>query len=157
MKTQTQVTITEITTEDLVNLFSTALYGSSYLTAGYEESVEYDEDDCHEEIMANILLNGGKVKVTDHYADGCHYGRLPWRYEEDYEVTYEVGLEDIKRGLERAASGTFDAGNDEWTEQELRSARISFESFANEDSVDFDLVRADILMQIILFDKTIYG
>lgn len=156
MKTKT--TITELTHDDLVNLFSTALYGSSYLGADYEESVEHDEKDCFEDILANILLHGGCIKVNDYYSEGDVYGELPHELDEDDEcTTYYVTYDDIKKGLERAADGTFNAGNDEWTEQTKRSARVSFDSFMDEDACDFDLVRADILMQIILFDEIIYG
>ena len=158
MKTKT--TITELTHDDLVELFSTALTGSSYLVADYDESTEYDEDDCFEDILANILLHGGSIKATDYYADGCVYGSLPHEYvdnDDEGEVVYVLTLDDIKRGLERAADGTFNAGNDRWTELTKRSARVSFDSFMDEDSCEFDLVRADILMQIILFDEIIYG
>ena len=153
MKTQT--TITDLTTEDLVNLFSTAFYGSNYLSADYEESVEHDEDDCYEDIMANILLNGGKIMVTDSYADGCHYGTLDWQYNEDYDVTYDVRIEDIKRGLERAANGTFNAGV-YYQEQTKAFAKRSFNAFAF-DEREWDLTTADCLMQIILFDEIVYG
>ena len=126
MKTKT--TITELSHDDLVNLFSTALYGSSYLVAedeGQSECDENGEDDCLEDILANILLHGGSIKVTDYYADGCVHGSLPHEIDEDEEnVTYFVTYDDIKRGLERAADGTFNAGNDEWTEQTKRSARV---------------------------------
>lgn len=158
MKTKT--TITELSHNDLVNLFSTALYGSSYLSADYtiedRKSVDVSED-----IIAKILLSGKSVEVTDDYAEGCSYGSLPYRFQDkdddDSSVIYRVTLDDIKRGLERASDGTFNAGNDEWTEQTQRSARVSFDSFMDEDRCDFDLVRADILMQIILFDEIIYG
>ena len=156
MKTKT--TITELTHDDLVELFSTALTGSSYLIADYEESIEYDEDDCFEDILANILLHGGCIKVSDYYSEGDVYGELPHELDEENEcTTYFVTYDDIKRGLERAADGTFNAGNDKWTEQTKRSARVSFDSFMDEDRCDFDLIRADILMQIILFDEIIYG
>lgn len=158
MKTKT--TITELTHDDLVELFSTALTGSSYLEADYDESTEYDEDDCFEDILANILLHGGSIKVTDYYADGCMHGSLPHEYvdnDDEGEVVYVLTLDDIKRGLERAADGTFNAGDDKWTEQTKRSARESFDSFMDEDRCDFDLVRADILMQIIIFNEVIYG
>ena len=156
MKTKT--TITELTHDDLVELFSTALSGSSYLGADYEESIEYNEKDCFEDILANILLHGGCIKVNDYYSEGDVYGELPHELDEDNGcTTYFVTYDDIKRGLERAADGTFNAGNDKWTEQTKRSARVSFGSFMNEESCDFDLVRADILMQIILFDEIIYG
>jgi hypothetical protein len=155
MKTKT--TITELGHDDLVNLFSTALYGSSYLGADYEESVEHNEKDCFEDILANILLHDGSITITDYYAEGCVYGSLPHGIDKDENVTYLVTYDDIKRGLERAADGTFNAGNDKWTEQIKRSARVSFDSFMDEDRCDFDLVGADILMQIILFDEIIYG
>jgi hypothetical protein len=165
MKTETKTTITEITHDDLVNLFSTALYGSSYLSADYtvedKKSADVSDDDCYEDIIAKILLSGKSVDVTDYFAEGCSYGSLPYRFQDkeddDSAVIYRVTLEDIKRGLERAMDGTFNAGDNEWTERTKRSARVSFDSFMDEDACDFDLVRADILMQIILFDEIIYG
>ena len=163
MKTET--TITELSHDDLVNLFSTALYGSSYLFADFtiedRESVNISDDDCYEDIIAKILLSGKSVEVTDDYADGCSYGSLPYRFQDkdddDSSVIYRVTLDNIIQGLERAANGTFNAGDDKWTEQTKRSARISFDSFMDKDKCDFDLVRADMLMQIILFDEIIYG
>ena len=166
MKTNT--TITEITHDDLVNLFSTALYGSTYLSSDYaiedRKSVNPTENDCYEDIIAKILLSGKSVEVTDDYAEGCSYGSLPYRLqdEEDDEssVVYRVTLEDIKRGLERAANGTFTITTklgEDYIVGEKNSARTSFNSFIDEDAVDFDLIRADILMQIILFDEIIYG
>lgn len=159
MKTNT--IINEITHEDLVNLFSTAFYDSNYLSVEYEEAIEYGEDDCHEDIIANILLNGGSVRVTDAYADGVHYGNLKYEYNEDYDVTYTVNLEDVKRGLERAASGTFNVGeNDEyspdWVERNIEFAKRSFNAFAYDDR-EWDALTADCLMQIILFDEIVYG
>ena len=157
MKTQT--TITDLTKEDLVNLFSTALYGSNYLSVEYDESVEYNEQDCHEDIIANILLNGGAVSVTDSYADGCHYGKLRWEYNEDYDVTYHVRFIDIWQGLERAANGTFNLRPDvgaTFAESNLECAKRSFNAFAF-DEREWDYNTADCLMQIILFDEIVYG
>lgn len=163
MKAKT--TITELSHDDLVNLFSTALYGSSYLSADYtiedRKSIDVSDDDCYEDIISKLLLSGKSIEVTDDYAEGCSYGSLPYRFQDkdddDSSVIYSVNLESIKRGLERAANGTFNAGDDEWTEQTKRSARESFDSFMDEDRCDFDLIRADMLMQIILFDEIIYG
>lgn len=158
MKTKT--TITELTHDDLVNLFSTALYGSSYLSADYEESIEYDEKDCFEDILANILLHDGSIKVTDYYADGCVYGSLPHEYvdnDDEGEVVYVLTLDDIKRGLQHALDGTFKL-NRGYEIHERRMARKAFESFVDEESnYDFDLSYADTLLQIILFDEIIYG
>ena len=158
----------EQTKEDLVNLLSTALYGSNYLSADYEEAVEYDEDDSYEEIMAEILLNGGKILITDRYAeDGEVYGNLPCEVKEDEEnfgcfiTTYFVTLKDIVSGLAKAANGTFNVGeNDEfqpdWRERNIEFAKRSFNAFAF-DEREWDLTTADCLMQIILFDEIVYG
>lgn len=162
---KTKITITELSHNDLVDLFSTALYGSSYLSADYtiedRKSVDVSDDDCYEDIIAKILLSGKSIEVTDNYAEGCSYGSLPYRFQDkdddDSLVIYRVTLDNIIRGLEKASDGTFNAGNDEWTERTKKSARVSFDSFMDEDRCDFDLVRADILMQIILFDEIIYG
>lgn len=156
---KTQLTITELTKENLVDLFSTAFYGSSYLEADYEEAIEYNEEDCHEEILAEILLHGGAIKVTDYYADGCHYGNLKYQYNEDYDATYYVTLEDIKKGLEKAANGTFNLRpdvNDTFADGNKEFARRSFNAFAYDES-EWDLTTADCLMQIILFDEVVYG
>lgn len=156
---KTQVTIKELTKEDLVDLFSTALYCSNYLSVEYEESIEYDEDDCHEDIIANILLNGGAVKVTDGYADGCHYGNLQYQFNEDYDATYTLKLEDIIKGLERAANGTFNTRKDvsgDYADRNIAFAKRSFEAMAWNIN-EWDMTTADCLMQIILFDEIIYG
>ena len=157
MKTQTK--ITELTKEDLSDLFSTAFYGSNYLSVYYEAEVDYEDDDCHEDIMALILLNGGDIKVTDGYADGCHYGELPYQFNEDYDATYTLRLEDIIKGLERAANGTFNTRKDvgaDYADRNVAFAKRSFEAMAWNIN-DWDAITADCLMQIILFDEIIYG
>lgn len=159
MKTHT--TINEITHDDLVDLFSSACYGSNYLSVEYEESIEYNESDCHEDIIANILLNGGSVKVTDAYADGVHYGKLKYEYNEDNDAIYTVTLKDIKRGLERAANGTFNVGkNDEfcpdWVDRNINFAKRSFNAFTGNEE-EWDAITADCLMQVILFNEIVYG
>ena len=160
MKTTTYTTIEEITHDDLVNLFSTSLYGSSYLTADYDEALERNEDDCFEDILAKNLLKGGYILVTDHYAEGCNYGKLPYVINkcDDESVTYRVSFEDVARGLTNAANGTFElSSKKEYQEQDKKAAKVSFESLAEDESLDLDLTRADILMQIILFNEIIYG
>ena len=156
---KTQITITEITHDDLVNLFSTALYGSSYLDAEYPNICKFEHDDCFEDRLAKTLLNGNSIDIRDTYAEGCVYGNLPHELEKDdnveegYEVVrYKVTLEDIKRGLENAANATFKINFD----GEERFAKESFNIFATE-SLEFDLTTADCLMQIIVFNELIYG
>lgn len=158
---KTDVIIKEITQEDLVNLFSTAFYGSDHFEAWYDHftDIERDEDDCYEDIMAKILLNHGRICVTDRIAeDGEVYGSLTCEVKEneDYDgvlnTTYFLTLDDVVRGLQRAASGTFKIND----EDDILCAQKSFHTFAYDDRY-WDAVRADILMQIILFDEIVYG
>jgi len=164
MKTQT--TILEQTIEDLVNLLSTALYGSNYLSADYDELEGKDVGDCYEEVMARILLDGGRISITDRYAeDGEVYGNLPCEVKEDEEnygcliTTYFVTLKDIVSGLTKAANGTFNTRPDvsaEYSDRNIEFAKRSFNAFAF-DEREWDYNTADCLMQIILFDEIIYG
>lgn len=156
MEFEKQVTITEITHDDLVILFSTALYDSAYLDADYPKSDIYEEDDCYEDKLAKALLNGQTIVVRDAYAEGCVYGNLPHEIEgcDDFgNVAYEITLEDVKKGLEKACGGTFKINFD----GEEGFALRAFNSFADKDAYDFDLVYADCLMQIIVFGELIYG
>lgn len=152
-----RTTVEEISHEDLVDLFSTSLCGSSYLSADYDDSdIESDEDDCYEDVMAKILHKGGRIRITDFYAEGSHYGNLDFQIDENENVTYFVGFDDVKRGLEKAVNGTFNSQSEDLADSERRFARQAFDSFLSE-ACDFDLTYADCLMQIILFDEIIYG
>lgn len=154
--TITTTTITKIDKDDLVNLLSTALYGSSYLSASYDEDADDDEDACEEEIMADILLKGGCIYLTDYYAEGETY--QDWAHlDQNGNGIYTIFLSDIIQGLEKAANGTFKMMNDMWKEDVIKYARKSFDEFADEECVNFDALSADCLMQIILFDEIVYG
>ena len=155
MKVNKTIKIEDITHDDIVNLFSTALYGSTYLDADYPEGDYYNpEDDCYEDKIAKALLNGFSIDVIDTYAEGCVHGNLPHKIDEETEdVSYKITLADIKKGLEKAGSGKFKINFD----GEEIFAREAFEAFVDEDATDFDLVYADGLMQIIVFNEIIYG
>lgn len=160
---KTNVTVTDITHDELVDLFSGALYKSQYLTAGYEESAEHKPFNCLEDILADILLNGGRVMFTDHYAeDGEVYGNLPCKVDEGEDGTlttaYYVTLADVIAGLERAANATFTISgktDERWVDRQIDSAWRSFNAFTH-DEREWDATTADILMQIILFDEIVY-
>lgn len=157
---KTKVTISELTKEDLVDLFSTALCGSQRFSADYEESIEYDEDACFEDILADVLLHGGAVFVTDYYAEGSKY--RDWAtFDEDENAVYRIYLNDVIAGLERAANGTFKAGeNDEvipdWRDRNISFAKRSFQAM-DWNTQEWDCLTADCLLQIILFDEIVYG
>ena len=145
MKTKT--TIEELTHDDLVDLFSTATYGSFWLDISAPErtGIVVDENDCREDIWAKSVLAGHKLKVYDHYAEGERYGELGGVIKEDGTAVYFVGLKEIKDGLQKCADGQ--AGS--W-------CATTFRLF-QEDAGNIDQEQAEMMMQIILFGELIYG
>lgn len=143
------VTISNITHDDLVNLFSTATYGSSWLCICRKDDVSdlEKEDDCREDVWAKALLNGRSIEVRDYYAEGSTYGDLPHRIDNDDDEcgVYTLYLKDFIKGLEKCAS------------HEKYWVRKCFNDLCDEDSVDFDLPEAEYLMQVIVFGDEIYG
>lgn len=135
-----KTTIVTISREELVNLFATGLYGSSYLDADYKYNNDLANCECFEDKLAVSVLAGRSITFRDMYADGEVYGNLPHTIHED-EVTYEVTLEDIKKGLERAAE----------------TCPWAFRAFADEDSPNWDYYAGDALLQTIVFGGLIYG
>lgn len=147
MKTKT--IITEITHDDLVNLLSTATYGSSYFYVMKKKKDYYgteleDENDFREDALAKILLAGRPVYVLDFYSEEVAYGKLPREWDEKHcAMKYTVTLEDIKKGLQKAID------NGGW------DAKCAFD-LINDDSCDLDLIEAENLLQIITFGEAIY-
>lgn len=149
MKTKT--IISDINFEDLVDLFSTALYGSQkfcayYNKSDYEKCPDKNDGDCYEDKLARILLNGGTVVVFDLYAemDGDFYGDLPHKWNEKHEVMgYTLRLKDIEVGIQKAID------NGGW------SAECARDLVNNEDG-NLVLPEAEEVMQWILFGESIY-
>ena len=151
MKTKT--IITELNQEDLVDLLCTATYGSSWLDCTAPETTGCDikEEDCREDVWAKALLAGHPIEATDYYAEGEAYGTLPHTMDEDENVTYKVTLDDIKKGLQACADGTFNGESSDhaW----LKECVSHF--VAGEGEMDYP--EADALMQVIMFGELIYG
>lgn len=151
MKTQT--IITELNQEDLVDLLCTATYGSNWLdiTAPETTGADIKEDDCLEEKWAKALLAGHKVKCFDYYAEGEVYGPLGKVIKKDGTAVYFVGLEEIKKGLQACADGTFngESGDHAWLKE-------CYEHFVTGEG-DMDNPEAEAIMQVIMFGELIYG
>ncbi len=144
-----EVTIKEITKDDLVNLFSIGLTGSSFLGCDYDKKAyqslpDASEDDCIEDKLAKLLLAGHSIELWDMEAEPeDHYGTLDSRYREAYGcMAYKVTLEDIKKGLQNAASNEDTAGY--------------FNDFINDDAYNLDLTGGESLLQFIMFNEVIY-
>ena len=150
MKTRT--IIEEIAHDDIVNLLSTAIYGSQffgvdYSIDDYRKIPNPDEYDCIEGKCAKLLLNGKSIVIYDMYAEDEEdfYGKLYHSWD-SYNKTmdYTITLSDIKKGIEKAInSGGYDA-------------KCAFD-LINNDSCDLDLTEAVNLLQIITFGETVYG
>lgn len=150
---KTRITITEINHEDLVELLSTALYGSAWLGCDYrvgynKETVKFEENDtCFEDRAARCLLQGKYIEFLDRLAEGEDeaYGNLPHYWDEDeYCMVYKVTLKDIEAGLARMleCKGWY---------LECATAFVQYENG------DFDYTYADVIIQFILFGEQVYS
>lgn len=160
METKTTIVITSLNQDDLVTLFSCAIDGSERfdVVANDREGVDIKEDDCREDVWAKCLLAGKKVVCIDYYAEGEHYGpNENYAIDPDDEsCEYTIGLEDIVKGLQKCAEGTFKHDNDKYGTGEVEWLAECFKHL-KDGGYDLDLPEADALLQVILFDELIYG
>lgn len=145
MKTKT--TIISLEHDDLVNLLSTAVYGSQWLSirkrkADYYGTELENENDCAEDTWAKVLLSGKAVFAYDYYAEDAdeHYGKLPYRYNGEC-MRYTLTLDDIVKGLQNA----------------LDNGDYMAECVMGLINEDIDLTIAENLMQWIIFGELVYG
>lgn len=142
MKTQT--TISGITHDDLVNLLSTAHYGSDWLALEY--IAKYAAYETFEDGLAEQLLSGASIKVCDYNAEDKNdfYGNLPHKWDNENEcMCYIVTLHDIENGIAKAIdNGGF--------ENECAQNLIH-------EPENLDVYEAEALMQMVVFGELIYG
>lgn len=149
MKTKT--IITEIEHDDLVDLLSTATYGSDYMVFDYREDKGLAAMwECAEDIAAEILLHGGRIYILDYNAEDEDeiYSDMAYWDEDRGTAVYGITLEDIKRGLQLALDGEVKEGG-AW----LRECAIHLLTGEG----DMDYPEANALMQVIAFGDLIYG
>ena len=127
-----RIDLENISHENLVDLLCTATYGSDWLEIKtlkserfMDEEVEQsvrDEWSC-EDKWANRLLKGGHIVCLD--------------YED--EARYELTLDDIKKGLEKARDG---------------EAVSDWADFCDEND---DYFTCNNLLQVCMFGEVVYG
>lgn len=154
MKTKTKVL--ELSHEDLVDLFSTAMYGSYMFGLDYD-SIEYHslpnadpQHDCLEDKVAKLLLAGKTVAVADLYAedDEDTHGKLKHYWDKEWEhLCYEVSLKDIIKGVQKCFDKV--TGDDSYLSKYAQH-------FAKGEG-DMDNPEAESIMQVIIFGEEIYG
>lgn len=142
------IEVTELTHEDLVDILSTALYGCNYLSVDLDDEF-YDkiprekcQGSCMEDEAADILLNGGNLKITDYEADG---------------KLYLNKLHPQKKGphLDKAGRGKYFLTLQDflWACSTERGYKLLTETLSGEG----DYFTANNLLQIAMFGKEIYG
>lgn len=139
---KTEIKVTELNHEDLVGLLSTALYGNNTFSASYDrqiyESLENTVGECFEDKLADMLLNGHKIIITDLYADGeVHSKKKFVRFEGDYQnAVYKVGIKDFLK----AASSP----------RGYELVKDILEGYG-------DAITGHIFIQLVVFGEEVYG
>jgi hypothetical protein len=138
---KTKITVTRFEHEELVNILSTALFDSSWFGAGYDravyESLAEKNGDCFEDILADMLLAGHKITITDYEADGESYSdKCVGINEDDESAEYEIGIEDFLK---------------------VASTEEGYKLVQEVLSDEGDYYTADAFLQRVVFGKEIYG
>ena len=136
---KTNINVTDFEHEELADLLSTALCGSSWFGAGYDHKI-YDsllekQGDCFEDALADMLLAGHKIRFTDYYAEGEKYSDKFVKFD-DEDAIYEVELKDFLK---------------------VASTKRGYQLVEQVLSGDGDYWTADAFLQRVVFGEEIYG
>lgn len=136
---KTKITVSEFTHDDLTCLLSTALYGSYWAGAGYDKEVyktlTETHGNCLEDKLADMLLAGHKITITDYEAEGEKYSDNFVGFDGENSI-YKVCLKDF---LKAASTKT--------------GYKLVNEVLLGEG----DYFTADAYFQRVVFGKEIYG
>lgn len=134
-----KILVIELSHEELTDLLSTSLYGSSWFSAKYDKevykSLKIKNGDCFEEKLADMLLAGHKITIVDTMAEGESYSNKFVRLDGDC-AEYEIGLNDILK---------------------TASSKTGYELLKDVLSGEGDYFTADAFLQRVVFGKEIYG
>lgn len=138
---KTEIKVTELEHDELVDLLSTALYGSTWFDASYDkgiyEKLEKTHGECFEDKLADMLLNGHNITITDMEADGESYSKKFVRFEGKYQnAVYEVELNDFLK---------------------VASTKKGFRLLEDVLSGEGDYYTADAFLQRVVFGEEVYG
>lgn len=137
---KTKITVTEINHEELVDLLSTALEGSNWFGASYDktlyESIQETHGYCLEDKLADMLLSGHHITITDYEADGESYSSKCTKITADGDAVYKVGLDDFLK---------------------VASTKKGFQLLSDVLDGTGDYYTADAFLQRVVFGEEIYG
>ena len=136
---KTEIKVTELEHDELVDLLSTALYGSTWFDASYDkgiyEKLEKTHGECFEDKLADMLLNGHTITIVDLEAEGESYSKKFVKFESECAV-YEVKLNDFL---------------------EVASTHKGFRLLEDVLSGEGDYYTADAFLQRVVFGEEVYG
>lgn len=134
-----KIQVIELSHSDLVDIFATATYGSEAIDIDYNReewgALPVKEGECSEDAMADMILNGHQLTVTDFYAEGETY-REGAKLDKYGNGIYEIQYSDILNACS--------------TTEGIELAIDLFEG-------NGDYFTAYNLMQLIVFGEIIYG
>lgn len=138
---KTEIKVTELEHGELVDLLSTALYGSTWFDASYNkevyESLTNTTGECFEDKLADMLINGHKITITDLEAEGESYSKKFVKFEGKYQnAVYEVELNDFLK---------------------VASTKKGFRLLEDVLSGEGDYYTADAFLQRVVFGEEVYG
>lgn len=136
---KTKITVTALSHNELVDILSTGLYGSSWFEADYDrktyESLKNKIGDCFEDALADMLLAGHKITFIDYYAEGESYSKKCIGFDKDAAI-YAVDLKDFLK---------------------VASTKEGYELITEILDGDGDFYTGDSFLQRVVFGEEIYG
>lgn len=137
---KTKITVTSMDHDELVDLLSTALEGSNWFGASYDktlyESIQETHGYCFEDKLADMLLSGHQITITDYEAEGESYSSKCTKITADGDAVYKVGLEDFLK---------------------VASTKKGFKLLSEVLDGTGDYYTADAFLQRVVFGEEIYG
>lgn len=118
----------ELNKENLVDIFSTATYGSDWFEIKRPKkfnNLVKEDSECREEKWADILLGGGFITAFVYEDDGPH-------------ARYEITMEDMEKGFQK------------FTEE----CPQDYADLANGNG---DYYTSSNLIQVVLFGEVVFG
>ena len=137
---KTKIVVSELTHDDLTNLLSVALYGSNWFGAAYDKDVyktlTNTTGECFEDKLADMLLAGHKIRITDYEAEGESYSDRCVGFGEYESAIYEVCLQDFLN---------------------VASTKEGLKLLDETLSGEGDFYTADAFLQRVVFGEEVYG
>lgn len=138
---KTEIKVTALNHEELVDLLSTALYGSSWFDASYNKeiygSLKDTQGDCFEDKLADMLIAGHKITIVDCEAEGEKYSDKCVAFEGEYQnAVYEVSMQDFL---------------------DVASTKEGFKLLEEVLDGSGDYYTADAFLQRVVFGEEVYG